>query len=183
MKSCSLNLALPLLPKAHVLSRPRRRPGPSLYMAPEQLRGETTPCQRSVCPGCCGLRVAEWRTSFSGLVQEIASQHLSAPPPSLRTKVPTISPAIEHVVLKALAKDPQQRFANVQAFAQTLEEAFNAESPGRTLLAPASEHAAESGQRSSLHSLPTGTVTLLFTDIEGSTRLLQQVGERYADAG
>jgi predicted ATPase/class 3 adenylate cyclase/DNA-binding CsgD family transcriptional regulator len=28
--------------------------------------------------------------------------------------------------------------------------------------------------------LPTGTVTLLFTDIEGSTHLLQQVGERYA---
>jgi predicted ATPase/class 3 adenylate cyclase/DNA-binding CsgD family transcriptional regulator len=29
--------------------------------------------------------------------------------------------------------------------------------------------------------LPRGTVTLLFTDIEGSTRLLQRVGERYAD--
>ena len=29
--------------------------------------------------------------------------------------------------------------------------------------------------------LPKGTITLLFTDIEGSTRLLQQVGERYAD--
>ena len=28
--------------------------------------------------------------------------------------------------------------------------------------------------------LPTGTVTLLFTDIEGSTRLLQQTGEHYA---
>ncbi|MCW5852247.1 MAG: hypothetical protein KIT87_19390, partial [Anaerolineae bacterium] len=28
---------------------------------------------------------------------------------------------------------------------------------------------------------PQGTVTLLFTDIEGSTRLLQEVGERYAD--
>src|SRR5690349_14067459 len=28
--------------------------------------------------------------------------------------------------------------------------------------------------------LPTGTVTLLFTDIEGSTLLLQQVGEGYA---
>jgi predicted ATPase/class 3 adenylate cyclase/DNA-binding CsgD family transcriptional regulator len=28
---------------------------------------------------------------------------------------------------------------------------------------------------------PTGTVTLLFTDIEGSTRLLQQLGERYPD--
>ena len=29
--------------------------------------------------------------------------------------------------------------------------------------------------------LPVGTVTLLFTDIEGSTRLLQQLGDRYTD--
>src|ERR671916_536365 len=28
--------------------------------------------------------------------------------------------------------------------------------------------------------LPTGTVTLLFTDIEGSTRLLQHLGDRYS---
>src|SRR5437667_1326176 len=28
--------------------------------------------------------------------------------------------------------------------------------------------------------LPTGTVTFLFTDIEGSTKLLQQLGDRYA---
>ena len=28
--------------------------------------------------------------------------------------------------------------------------------------------------------LPTGTVTLLFTDVEGSTRLLQRPGDRYA---
>jgi class 3 adenylate cyclase len=32
-----------------------------------------------------------------------------------------------------------------------------------------------------LKNLPTGTVTFLFTDIEGSTRLLQQLGDRYAD--
>ena len=32
-----------------------------------------------------------------------------------------------------------------------------------------------------MDELPTGTVTLLFTDIEGSTRLLQRVGDRYAD--
>ena len=31
-----------------------------------------------------------------------------------------------------------------------------------------------------MRELPTGTVTLLFTDIEGSTRLLSQLGERYA---
>src|SRR5256884_3438431 len=32
-----------------------------------------------------------------------------------------------------------------------------------------------------MDELPTGTVTLLFIDIEGSMRLLQQVGERYSD--
>src|SRR5260221_5003062 len=32
-----------------------------------------------------------------------------------------------------------------------------------------------------MHDLPKGTVTLLFTDIEGSTRLLQRLGERYTD--
>jgi predicted ATPase len=32
-----------------------------------------------------------------------------------------------------------------------------------------------------VRELPSGTVTLLFTDIEGSTRLLQELGERYAE--
>jgi predicted ATPase/class 3 adenylate cyclase len=32
-----------------------------------------------------------------------------------------------------------------------------------------------------MSTLPSGTVTLLFTDIEGSTRLLQQLGERYGE--
>ena len=29
--------------------------------------------------------------------------------------------------------------------------------------------------------LPTGTVTLVFTDIEGSTRLLETLGESYGE--
>jgi predicted ATPase/class 3 adenylate cyclase len=33
-----------------------------------------------------------------------------------------------------------------------------------------------------VRELPTGTVTFLFTDIEGSTRLLRELGDRYADA-
>ena len=35
-------------------------------------------------------------------------------------------------------------------------------------------------RRCRMRELPTGTITLLFTDIEGSTRLFQQVGEHYA---
>src|SRR6266487_4572099 len=33
-----------------------------------------------------------------------------------------------------------------------------------------------------MSELPTGTVTFLFTDIEGSTRLLHELGDDYADA-
>ena len=32
-----------------------------------------------------------------------------------------------------------------------------------------------------MRDLPTGTVTFLFTDIEGSTRLLQRLGDAYRD--
>src|SRR5258708_3470430 len=35
-------------------------------------------------------------------------------------------------------------------------------------------------ERAIMQNLPTGTVTLLFTDIAGSTRLLHQLGDRYA---
>src|SRR5437763_15228833 len=35
-------------------------------------------------------------------------------------------------------------------------------------------------RRSRVLDLPTGTITLLFTDIEGSTLLLQHVGEQYS---
>src|SRR5205085_92847 len=156
--------------------------GAVTYMAPEQLRGKPRPASDQYA---LAVVVYEWLSGdppFSGSIREIAIQHLSVPPPSLHAQVPTISPAIERVVLKALSKDPQQRFVNVQAFALALEEAFNAESPGRALLVSASEPSAEEGQaRSSLRNLPTGTVTLLLTDIEGSTHLLQQLGGRYAD--
>jgi class 3 adenylate cyclase len=33
-----------------------------------------------------------------------------------------------------------------------------------------------------VRKLPTGTVTFLFTDIEGSTLLLRELGDAYAEA-
>src|SRR5260370_17774071 len=37
-------------------------------------------------------------------------------------------------------------------------------------------------EEATMAELPTGTLTLLFSDMEGSTRLLQQLGEPYARA-
>jgi len=157
---------------------PQEAAGSVTYMAPEQLRGKPRPASDQYS---LAVVVYEWLSGdppFSGSLREIVSQQLSTPPPSLPTRVPTISPAIEHVILKALDKDPKERFASVQAFAIALEEACNPASSGRTILAPS---AGDSAQRPSLHDLPTGTVTLLLAEIEDSTCLLQQLGKRYND--
>jgi class 3 adenylate cyclase len=44
---------------------------------------------------------------------------------------------------------------------------------------PAADRPEPPPARAQIPELPTGTVTFLFTDIEGSTRLLQQLGGRY----
>lgn len=68
---------------------------------------------------------------------------------------------------------------DVQTFALALEETSRVETAGGAHIAPASEHPVKAGQRPA-GNLPEGTVTLLFTDIAGSTRLLQQLGDQYA---
>ncbi len=112
--------------------------GTIAYMAPEQLQGKPRPASDQYA---LGVVVYEWLCGdrpFHGTPTELYSQHLFTPPPPLHEKVPTIPPVVEHVVLKALAKAPKERFASVQAFALALEETVKAESSGRTLslLAP-----------------------------------------------
>jgi eukaryotic-like serine/threonine-protein kinase len=101
--------------------------GTIAYMAPEQIQSQACPNSDQYS---LGIVVYEWLSGtrpFQGSFTEIAVKHTMAPPPSLREKVPDISPAVEEVVMKALAKDPQQRFESVQAFALALEKAFSKE--------------------------------------------------------
>lgn len=69
-------------------------------------------------------------------------------------------------------------------YVQKLCQLFGKSAGELGLLAPPLEAAASSNPRPERtrpwDDLPTGTVTLLFTDMEGSTRLLQQLGDRYA---
>lgn len=157
--------------------------GSVIYMAPEQLRGKPRSASDQYALGVVAYEWLCGEPPFTGPVQLAAMQHLSAPPPLLRSKIPAISSAMEEVVLKALAKEPELRYPNVQAFAQALEEAYHATTLGSARPATASKQMAGDGKSPSTKpDLPTGTVTLLFAEMEGSTRLLQQLGDRYADA-
>ncbi len=173
-----------LTPQTHSASTQAMDPsmaGTIPYLAPEQLQGKPRPASDQYA---LGVVVYEWlcgKRPFSGSPIEIAMQHLSMPPPSLREQVPDLPPSVEQVVLCALAKEPQLRFASVHDFAITLQHAHQEAMSPRSPAALASDHPDEAEQeKSSLRNLPRGTVTLLFTDIEGSTDLLQQVGDRYA---
>lgn len=97
--------------------------GTVVYMAPEQLRGKAYPASDQYS---LGIAVYEWLCGvrpFQGSLEAIINQQSFTPPPPLRERVPELPAAVEAVVLKALAKDPQQRFASVQDFAIALEQA------------------------------------------------------------
>ncbi len=98
--------------------------GTLAYIAPEQVSGFSQPASDQYS---LAVVVYEWiagERPFRGTTfQELVQQHLYTPPPSLREKVPGLSPTIEQVVFKALAKDPQQRYATITDFALALEQA------------------------------------------------------------
>src|SRR5437588_4860176 len=97
--------------------------GTVAYMAPEQIQGKPRPASDQYS---LGIVVYEWLSGdrpFHGSFTELVGQHLSVPPPPLAEKVPTISLAVEQVVLTALEKDPHRRFGSIQAFATALEQA------------------------------------------------------------
>ncbi len=96
--------------------------GTVAYMAPEQVQGKPRPASDQYA---LGIVVYEWLAGerpFHGSFTEIATQQVLTPPPPLHEKAPGIPPMLEAVVMTALAKDPKERFASIQAFANAFEQ-------------------------------------------------------------
>jgi len=136
--------------------------GTPLYMAPEQMSGD--PCFASD-QYALAVIIYEWLVGtppFKGSWPAIARQHLQAtPPPSLRAQGTAISRAVEDVIARALAKEPEQRYSDVRAFVAALKQA--AARPVRTIhtlperemvrhTPPAARATSAMRQSSSLHS-------------------------------
>ena len=104
------------------------------YMAPEQLTGKPTPASDQYALGIVAYEWLSGHCPFQGSLAEVHHLQLYAPPPSLRAQMPALSPAVEYVIMKALAKQHKQRFATVLTFAEALEQAsLHLQAPPRPL--------------------------------------------------
>src|SRR5204863_3089273 len=96
------------------------------YMSPEQATGAMQLDGRSdvYSLGCVLYEMLAGHPPFLGTTaQEILARHSLDAVPPLRTIRPELPPALERVVLKALAKSPADRFATAAAFSETLTRA------------------------------------------------------------
>ena len=98
--------------------------GTPQYMAPEQIKGEAIDGRTDVYAlGCMLYEMITGRMPFEAdAVMQILSKHLLEPPvtPSVRRPDLGLPPAIDHLVLAAMAKDPRARPATMEAFGEQL---------------------------------------------------------------
>src|SRR5579864_3828015 len=120
------DFGLALLTPAHSASTQAIDPamaGTAPYLAPEQVQGQP---QVASDQYALAVVVYEWLSGqrpFKGTSIEVAMQHVSATPPPLHEHLPDLPSPIEEVVMRALAKEPGQRFPSVQDFATALQHA------------------------------------------------------------
>ena len=92
--------------------------GTPYYMAPEQWEGRPVPATDQYALAAMAYELLTGRLPFQGGFSQLMYQHMSVqpqPPSALNPKLPR---ELDTVILRALAKNPEQRYSSVSAFAQ-----------------------------------------------------------------
>jgi serine/threonine protein kinase len=102
--------------------------GTPAYMSPEQLRGDPIDHRADIYSmGCILYHMLVGHPPFEASQSNVVSiiyQHLEKAPPPPSTLNPNVPALVENVVLTALQKDPNDRFAHADAMADALNEAL-----------------------------------------------------------
>jgi WD40 repeat protein len=108
------------------------------YMSPEQIEGRTVDGRTDqYALACAAFELLTGNAPFGpseGWATVFA--HLNTQPPPLTSRRPDLSPAVDEVFARALAKDPRDRYASCREFGEALQEAL-AGTPARGPAAPA----------------------------------------------
>jgi eukaryotic-like serine/threonine-protein kinase len=99
--------------------------GTAQYLSPEQAQGHAVTATSDIYSiGVMLYEMLAGRLPFDGdSAVAVALKHLSEPPMPISQSRPDIHPALEAVVMAALAKDPAQRWQSAPDFAAGLEAA------------------------------------------------------------
>lgn len=99
--------------------------GTAQYLSPEQVRGETTDTRSDLySTGCLLFELLTGRPPFvADSPVAVAYQHVHQAPPRASAQRTGITPALDAVLLTALAKDPDHRFQSARSFREALESA------------------------------------------------------------
>ncbi len=97
--------------------------GSPLYASPEQIRGRALDARSDLYScGATLYAILTGRPPFSGgNVGEVLARILSEEPPHPRSIRPAIPRALELVVLRAMEREPEKRFADLHQFREALE--------------------------------------------------------------
>jgi serine/threonine protein kinase len=109
--------------------------GTPSYMSPEQAAGLAVGARSDIW--AVGVLLYEMLTGarpFTGDTrEEILAQIRTAEPPELRARRPDTPPSVAAVVQRALARDPDDRFASSAALRTALDESLRAATPARRI--------------------------------------------------
>lgn len=95
-----------------------------LYVAPEQWKGTAFLASDQYALAMMVYQLLTAHSPFHGPLQQVMDQHLQTQPEPPSSLNPRIPPALDAVILRALAKRPQDRYSSVSVFVEAFEHAF-----------------------------------------------------------
>ncbi|HLZ57327.1 MAG TPA: serine/threonine-protein kinase [Ktedonosporobacter sp.] len=97
--------------------------GTPFYMAPEQWQGHPVPASDQYALAIMAYQMLVGHPPFRGSESQVMYKHLMEPVPPPSAFNPDLSPLIDGLFRRALAKKPQERFLTVTVFSQALSAA------------------------------------------------------------